>query len=374
VVFFGASLTWGANATDPNLTSYRGLVGRMLEREYPEAHFRFWDSAIGGTGSQLGAFRFDRDVLRHQPDLIFLDFSANDNINTDDRETLASYEALVRRAILEARAPVVQVILPFRWDITTGRTDGMKRRAAHLRIARAYNTAVGDAIELTLQRVQAGLVTPDSLWPVDGGHPCDLGYVVFADAVWSAFEEAVREGRVCTVPERMIHAPTYMSSARTRLSALGPPPVGWVVGRPNVVSAYFDHLMSRWLDDEVIASSPRGAAAAAGPWKLKFRGEALMLFGESTPKSGMYRVVIDGRRITPKFTAAGRPPDAFDASALGASLRGNTHHFQVLAEGLNSDAEHELVIEPVFSAGDGQELRLESVCAAGKGAFVSRGQ
>ena len=24
VVFFGASLTWGANATDPQLTSYRG--------------------------------------------------------------------------------------------------------------------------------------------------------------------------------------------------------------------------------------------------------------------------------------------------------------------------------------------------------------
>jgi len=72
VVFLGASLTWGANATAPNLTSYRGLVGRMLEHEYPAAHFRFWDSAIGGTGSQLGVFRFDRDVLRHQPDLIFL--------------------------------------------------------------------------------------------------------------------------------------------------------------------------------------------------------------------------------------------------------------------------------------------------------------
>ena len=35
----------------------------MLEQECPRAHFRFWDSAIGGTGSQLGVFRFDRDVL-----------------------------------------------------------------------------------------------------------------------------------------------------------------------------------------------------------------------------------------------------------------------------------------------------------------------
>src|SRR4051794_30354319 len=61
VVFFGASLTWGANATDPQQTSYRARIGQRLEKEYPAAHFKFWDAAIGGTGSQLGVFRFERD-------------------------------------------------------------------------------------------------------------------------------------------------------------------------------------------------------------------------------------------------------------------------------------------------------------------------
>ena len=51
VVFFGASLTWGANASDPLRTSYRAEVARRLEREYPEARFQFHDAAIGGTGS-----------------------------------------------------------------------------------------------------------------------------------------------------------------------------------------------------------------------------------------------------------------------------------------------------------------------------------
>ena len=37
VVFFGASLTWAPNASDPNLTSYRGLVARRLEEAYPQA-------------------------------------------------------------------------------------------------------------------------------------------------------------------------------------------------------------------------------------------------------------------------------------------------------------------------------------------------
>src|SRR5262249_6549231 len=78
VVFFGASLTWGANASDPQLTSFRGLMAERLEQAYPQARFKFWDAAIGGTGSQLGIFRLERDVLRRQPDLVFLDFSAND--------------------------------------------------------------------------------------------------------------------------------------------------------------------------------------------------------------------------------------------------------------------------------------------------------
>src|ERR1051325_5927999 len=96
VVFFGASLTWGANASDPQQTSYRALIGKRLEETYPQAHFKFWDAAIGGTNSQLGVFRFERDVLSHKPDLVFIDFSANDDINSADEETLSSYESLVR--------------------------------------------------------------------------------------------------------------------------------------------------------------------------------------------------------------------------------------------------------------------------------------
>jgi len=57
VVFFGASLTWGSNATDPQLTSYRARVSQQMTKAYPQAHFTFRDAAIGGTGSQLGVFR-----------------------------------------------------------------------------------------------------------------------------------------------------------------------------------------------------------------------------------------------------------------------------------------------------------------------------
>jgi lysophospholipase L1-like esterase len=370
VVFFGASLTWGANASDPQLTSYRALIGQRLEEAYPQAHFKFWDAAIGGTNSQLGVFRFDRDVLRRRPDLVFLDFSANDGIYSATPETLACYESLVRRIILDARAPVVQVIFPFKWDVAKGTTDGMLRRDAHLAIAEAYHTAVGDAIELAQQRVQAGSTTIDRIWPVDGVHPCDEGYRLFADAAWDAFRQAVRERRRPAAPDKMLHAPTYMTNARVRLAASQHLPAGWQVGKPKVVSAFFDMLMSRWLDDVIVASN-KPADANDGkreqPTRLcfKFRGSMVMLLGESTPQSGKFRVYLDGKHVPHKSADGKQEFPEFDAAAFATRVGGNAYLVQVLAEGLDLEKEHTLEIEPVFDDNVDQELRLESICIAG---------
>ena len=373
VVFFGASLTWGANASDPNLTSYRGLVARRLEDAYPQARLKFHDAAIGGTGSQLGVFRLDRDVLAHRPDLVFLDFSANDDIYSDNPETLASYEAIVRRLVVEAACPVVQVIFPFKWDVARKTTNGMKRRDAHWAISRAYQTAVGDAIVLAIARVGCGATSLDRLWPIDGVHPGDEGYVLFADAAWTAFQEAVRNGRICRAPDRMLFGDAYLHSVRMPLRKLGPLPAGWRQGKPNVTAAYFDFLMSRWLDSVDIASRPAaesGKVSPPAPQRLcvRFRGNVVMLFGESTPTSGKYRVWIDCR--AGKY----RPPDAkqlselYDAGRFARQIGGNGHHAQVVATGLDMPAEHTLEIEPVLDGG--QELRLESICVAGKEAAI----
>jgi lysophospholipase L1-like esterase len=374
VVFFGASLTWGANASDPLCTSYRAEVARRLEREYPQARFRFHDAAIGGTGSQLGVFRLDRDVLDHEPDLVFLDFSANDDIMSDTPETLASYEAILRRLVGEARVPVVQVIFPFKWNVAAKSTAGMKRRDAHLALAAAYGTAVGDAIALAIDRVGRGETTLEALWPVDGVHPCDEGYQLFADAAWDAFLAAVRDGRVCRPPAAMLHADTYMRAVRRPLVEQEPLPAGWRAGRPNLTAANFDFLMSRWLDDVAIASRPGaepGEEPAPQPARLRarFTGRMVMLFGETTKTSGKYRAWIDGKPVEHLCSSKKQKTDLFDAGAFARRIGGNGHYVQVIATGLDGSAEHLLEIEPVLEPDE--ELRLESLCVAGPDAAVT---
>ena len=380
VVFYGASLTWGANATDQNYSSYRARVAARLTEKYPLARFTFHDAAIGGTGSQLGVFRLDRDVLARKPDLVFVDFTANDDINSDDPEMLASYESIIRRLVTEAQVPVVQVLFPFKWNIDRALLEKMKRRDTHTAISAAYGTGLGDAVLRVIEQVEQGGATVDTLWDTDGVHPGNAGYDLFAAAAWDGYLAAVAAKKTCAAPERMLHAPTYTKQARVRLSSLGDLPAGWRRGVPNLVSAYFDMLMSRWLDDEVIASNRREEKDSAGkktlvpqqvaPLEVKFRGEMVLLFGEGTPKSGRYRAFIDGKLVERPVPHNKEPLREFDAASIAAPSRGNTHHVAVIASGLDPATDHTLRIEPVFDADKEQELRLESVCVAGGDARV----
>ena len=365
VSFFGASLTWGSNASDQGTTSYRARVAQRLEAKYPDAHFTFRDGAIGGTGSRLAVFRLERDALRHDPDLLFLDFSANDDIYSDDPDSLASYESLVRRSLLQG-VPVVQVIFPFEWNVknvTQEQIDAYKRLVAHKRIARHYNTAVGDAISLVFQKIEAGETTVKEVWPLDGVHPHDRGYLFFADAAWDAFESAVAEGRECVVPDEMLHADTYMTWKRQKISELGLPPE-WKTGLANVNGRFYDFQPSRWLDETTVATN--GAPALS----FKFRGSTMAIWGETSVDCARLLVCVDGRLMdNPHYNPQRdtQPPYVFDCARQGRTIGGPGYLHLPLFYGLeNPDEEHTLLLIPLFDAANPKsDIRIESLCVAG---------
>jgi lysophospholipase L1-like esterase len=342
VVFLGGSLTWGAQSTDPTTKSYRAVIARKFEEKYPRAHFRFFDAAIGGTGSQLAAFRLERDVLAHDPDLVFLEFAVNDNASEVNSHRLAAYESLVRR-LVKRGIPVVQAIFSTKGDYLPGE----KRRPLwpkHKEIAAAYGLPIADAVEHIGKVIESGKATPDDLWdlPEDGTHPGDAGYALYAEACWNAFQQAVKDDFTIKVPEKMLNADKYMRVARNRLTAIESLPKGWEKGRPNRIALAFDFVCSRWMDDLVIAKP------GAEPLRFKFKGSDVLLFGEKTRKSGNFTVRIDGGQ-----------PEKISA----ASPDGNMRLMQVVAEGLDPHVEHEIEIVPELK--DGEELRIESICVAG---------
>ena len=372
VVFFGALLTWvpmpptqTKRPTAPwFLSGWKKNIPRPTSSSTMEpsaAPARNWAS----SGSI--ATRFCTTPIS-----VFLDFSANDDIYSDNRETLASYESILHRILTEAKCPVVQVIFPFQWDVASKSTKGMKRRDAHLAISRAYNTPVGDAIALGIECVGNGTTTLEKLWPVDGVHPCDEGYVMFADAAWDAFQGAVSRGQVCRVADPMLYGDAYLKGVAQTTER--PRPLAcrlesWQAA-PDRGQFRLPHVVR--LDSETIASRPspvRGdEATSPEPFRAKFTGDMVMFFGETTKSSGKYRVKIDGQVVHYTPWKATQALEVFDVGDFARRIGGNGHHTQVIATGLDPAKPHTLEIDPILEPGE--ELRLESICVAGPQASV----
>ena len=373
IVFFGGSLTFGANASNPETTSWRGLMMDYLHKKYPNTPITFHDGAIGGTGSKLGMFRLQRDVLSKKPDLVFYDFTVNDGADGEDIEALASYEGILRKMV-GAGIPVVQEFFTFKFyhapDIYK-----FARYNAHKKLAEQYHTATGDAMAYVSELVLSGKVSENDVWPADMAHPYDYGYQLFFEPVRDGLEAALAEGRVCVVPEKPVFSDKFNKVTRTILVD-GTLPKGWRKHTTYRTSLWFDGLPSRWMTDmAVCGGKEKGAKAITDiePLKMEFTGTFVGIFGEKGGNNLSFKVKIDGSPV----------PYVVENKKEGVHIEyeawpNNTSRFAPgykdshlfswipLAETL-APGKHTLEISPVLDPDnpDG-ELHIESVCTAGE--------
>jgi hypothetical protein len=67
-----------------------------LQERFPQASFQEINAAIGGTGSNLGAFRVGQDAIAQRPDLVFIEFAVSDGGAAAD-QIKATMEGIVRQ-------------------------------------------------------------------------------------------------------------------------------------------------------------------------------------------------------------------------------------------------------------------------------------
>ena len=364
IVFFGGSLTWGANASDPQITSWRGLMMDYLCKKYPRTPITFHDASIGGTGSKLGMFRLQRDVLSKSPDLVFYDFTVNDDTAGTDLESLASYEGTLRKIIGE-NIPVVQEFFLFKWHTESAKALSSPRYLAHKKLAEAYRTATGDALAYINGKVLSGEADRNKLWPADGAHPYDEGYRYFFEAVRDGLEAAIKEKRVCQVPASPVFSNMYEKNSRQILLAQ-PLPKGWHAQPASRTSLWFDNLSSRWMGDLAVCSAKNQAEAQ--PLKVEFTGTFVALLGEKSGNGLSFKAKVDGKPLL-RSVKGKEPTDAWpnNLQLFAPRWKGSRLlSFTVLSDKLE-EGKHTLEIEPVFEPEnpDG-ELAIESVCSAGE--------
>lgn len=331
VVFFGGSFTWGAGASDPQRTSWRGQMMQYLFARYPNGNFAFHDATVGGTGSQLGVFRLERDVLSRKPDLVFLDFCANDGAWCVDPSTLGTYEHLLRRMI-GANVCVVHAYFGGK-DMFGEKYNPEKtfaRRTYAKKLSAEYAVPEGDLFPLLQGDWKVGKADLGKLWtPQDGCHPDDAGYRYFFDCVRQGFEAAVEKGVVCRVPEKPVFGD--VREVRRVELARGSLPDGWTRNFTLRNAAWFDGLSSRWMDEVVVFSGTN-----AVPLKVKARGQLIGFFGEGHPDGLAFDVLVDGQKVARHSTKLGFGQLFVYRVSLDKDWKTNLH-----------DAEREVEIVPV---------------------------
>jgi len=196
VAYLGGSITAAPG--------WRVLSLDRLRTEFPTARFSEINAAIGGTGSDLGAFRVGQDVISHKPDLVFVEFAVND-AGAAAEQIMATMEGIVRQ-ILRADAAtdicfVYTVSEPLLADLATGvfprAASAMEAVADHYSIPSVHfgvevNRRIADSTLVFKgakpEKLDAA-ATP-MLFSSDGVHPhVETGHRLYADVLTRASAE-----------------------------------------------------------------------------------------------------------------------------------------------------------------------------------------
>ena len=146
VAFIGGSITeqntWIGSGTDPVLDGeYTGLA-QYFNAKYGSQYVI--NAGISGTGSDLGAYRINDEVLKYDPDLVFIEFAVNDSGRTDS-EKLRQIEGLIR--LIKKHNASTEIVLLYTASRTMGTDHEMQDKLAEyygLKTVDLYNALIGE--------------------------------------------------------------------------------------------------------------------------------------------------------------------------------------------------------------------------------------
>lgn len=191
IAYLGGSIT-AANG-------WRVKTFEWFKQQYPQADIHQIHAAIGGTGSDLGVFRVQRDALQHNPDLLFVEFAVNDGGAAPER-IWRSMEGIVRQAWEHNPKMDICFVYTYRVGYESDLRKELCPRAASAmeQLANFYRIPSVNFALKVVELEQAGNLVFQADQPPqedlihfskDGVHPLDAGHQIYADVFAEAFQE-----------------------------------------------------------------------------------------------------------------------------------------------------------------------------------------
>lgn len=180
IAYLGGSITQGSSAGDD--LCYARLTTNWFEETFPSAKINYVRAGIGATGSYIGVHRAETDVLAHEPDLVFIDFSVND---TSDRTALnkSTYEGLLRKLWLDESAPAIVTI-------AMTQENGTSFQEHHLEIVQKYDIPMISYKNAILDVINKGYIKWTDI-SGDNIHPNVPGHAILTDLITAYIQDTM---------------------------------------------------------------------------------------------------------------------------------------------------------------------------------------
>ena len=175
--FIGGSITQGAGAIPLQPMCYAKQTVDGLRKRFGE-NIRYIKAGVGGTPSETGLMRYDRDINRDGtalPDLVVVEFAVND---AGDETEGVFYESLVRHILNQPNPPAVILLFA-----VFANDWNLKRRLAP--IGYRYQVPMVDVLEAVSPQfgVAEGRVITKRQYFCDVYHPNNTGHRIMADCL-----------------------------------------------------------------------------------------------------------------------------------------------------------------------------------------------
>ncbi len=292
VAYFGGSVTVGYSASDRGKYSWRARTTAWIAENFPEAQVTEINSAIGASGSHLGAFRAERDIIAHKPDLVFVEFSVNDTYNGETGETASeNYEAIVR-AIRKAN-PECDIVNVYITDSSKAQAGGdFNLKNAHEKVAQAYGIpAVDVGKALITKKFLRGSASSDwKKYFSDSVHMTDEGFAEYAKPIHEFLaNELIFANPAEAVPHRLPEKVCENSDRKLQYIIPTANLLENAVGFSFKETGFLSETPHAVYNEHITTSDPDNSLT------FTFTGTELSLF-MSSYTSGTVTYEIDGRK------------------------------------------------------------------------------
>ncbi|MFB9327765.1 SGNH/GDSL hydrolase family protein [Paenibacillus aurantiacus] len=187
IAYIGGSITHGAGAKPLHTDCYAYksyLAFKQMFGKPDQDHIRFIKAGVGGTPSELGVVRYNRDVLRDgsaEPDIVIVEFAVND---AGDETKGNCYESLCLKILSAANKPAVVLLFSVfvnDWNLQ----DRLAPIGWHYGLPMvSVKDAVVDQFRLNKEE---GHVISKRQFFYDIYHPTNAGHTVMADCLRHLF-------------------------------------------------------------------------------------------------------------------------------------------------------------------------------------------